>query len=186
MTKRRTILICIAGALAAIFVAQILFGLRSPQKNFKVKETPDFISIENSGETISLEKKGEEWFCAEKKADAKKVERLLDRFREVQTLGVAARAPNEAALGRYGLDAPIVVRAKSGEKNLRSIFIGKESTSGSQVYIRIEGKKEIYLAQGNLRRDFTFSADDILEKESEEKNSAEISEIENSAIEITE
>lgn len=176
MTKRRTILICIAGALAIIFAAQILLGLRSPQKIFKVKEKPDFISIENSGETISLGKNGEEWLCAEKKADAKKTEILLEKFCEVQTLGIAARSANEAALERYGLDAPIVVRAKSGEKNLRSIFIGKESTSGSQVYVQIEGKKEIFLAQGNLRRDFTFSADDILEKEPEEQQEIEITE----------
>lgn len=179
MTKRRTILICIAGALTIIFAAQILLGLRSPQKIFKVKEKPDFISIENSGETISLEKNGEEWLCAEKKTDAKKTEILLERFCEVQTLGIAARSANEAALERYGLDAPIVVRAKSGEKNLRSIFIGKESTSGSQVYVQIEGKKEIFLAQGNLRRDFTFSADDILEKEPDKKD-------EQQEIEITE
>lgn len=186
MTKRRTILICIAGALAAIFVAQILLGQRSPRKNFKVKEIPDFISIENSGETISLTKNGEEWFCAEKKADARKVEHLLEEFCEVQTFGIVARSANEAAFERYGLNSPIIVRAKSGEKNLRSIFIGKESTSGSQFYVQIEGKKEIFLAQGNLRRDFTFSADDILEKETEEKNPAENSEGENSVIEITE
>lgn len=185
MTKRRMILICIAGALAMIFAAQILLGLRSPQKNFKVKETADFISIENSSEIISLKKNGDEWFCAEKKADAKKAEYLLEEFSEVQTLGVAARSADEAALERYGLDAPIIVRAKSGEKDLRAIFIGKESTSGSQAYVQIEGKKEIFLAQGNLRRDFTFSASDILEKDSAENSAGENS-TENSAIEITE
>ena len=185
MTKRRMILICIAGALAMIFAAQILFGLRSPQKNFKAKETADFISIENSGEIISLEKNGDEWFCAQKKADATKAEYLLEKFSEMQTLGVAARSADEAALERYGLDAPIVVRAKSGERDLRAIFIGKESTSGSQAYVQIEGKKEIFLAQGNLRRDFTFSASDILEKNPAENSAGENS-TENSAIEITE
>lgn len=178
-------MICIAGALAMIFVAQILLGLRSPQKNFKVKETADFISIENSGEIISLKKSGDEWLCAEKKADAKKAEYLLEKFSEVQTLGIVARSADEAALERYGLDAPIIVRAKFGEKDLRAIFIGKESTSGSQAYVRIEGKKEIFLAQGNLRRDFTFSASDILEKNPSENSEGENS-AETSAIEITE
>ena len=177
------ILICIAGALA--IAAQILLGLRSPQKNFKVKETADFILIENSGEIISLEKNGDEWLCAEKKADATKAKYLLEKFSEVQTLGVAARSADETALERYGLNAPIIVRAKSGEKDLRTIFIGKESTSGSQAYVQIEGKKEIFLAQGNLRRDFTFSASDILEKNPAENSESENS-IENSAIEITE
>lgn len=181
MTKRRTILICIAGALAVIFAAQMLLGLRSPQKNFKVKETADFISIENAGEIISLEKNGDEWLCASKKADAQKVEYLLEHFSEVQTLGIISRSAGEATMERYGLDAPIVVRAKSGGKELRALFIGKESTSGSQAYVQIEGRKEIFLAQGNLRRDFTFSIADILEKDS-----AENPENENSAIEITE
>ncbi len=181
MTKRRTILVCIAAALAAILAAQTILSLRSPQRDFKVKDAPDFISIENAGETISLEKSGEEWICSAKKADTKKAERLLDRFTEVQTLGVAARSADDTALERYGLDAPIVVRAKSGGKNLRAIFIGKESTSGSQAYVRIEGKKEIFLARGNLRRDFTFSAEDILEKDSSEKPEGQ-----DSAIEVTE
>ena len=185
MTKRRMILICIAGALAMIFAAQILLGLRSPQKNFKIKETADFISIENLGEIISLEKNGDEWLCAQQKADAKKAEYWLEQFSEVQTLGVAARSADEAALERYGLDAPIIVRAKSGEKDLRTIFIGKESTSGSQAYVQIESKKEIFLAQGNLRRDFTFSTSDILEKNPAENSEIENS-TENSAIEITE
>lgn len=142
MTKRRTILICIAGALATIFVAQILFGLRSPQKNFKVKETPDFISIENSDETILLEKNGDEWFCAEKKADAKKVERLLERFCEVQTLGVAARSSNEAALERYGLDAPITVRAKSGEKTCARFSSEKKARAARKFTLRLKAKKK--------------------------------------------
>lgn len=185
MTKRRTILICIAGALAAIFVVQIFLGMRSPQKTFKIKEKADFISIENSGETILLEKKGDEWFCASKKSDVKKAEYLVEKFCEVQTLGIVARSADDATLARYGLDAPIVVRGRAKEKDLRAIFIGKESASGSQAYVRIGSKKEIFLAQGNLRRDFTFLPDDIVEKDSAENSESE-NFTENSATEIFE
>ena len=54
-----------------------------------------------------------------------------------------------------------------GAKDFQKILVGKESVSGSQAYVKVNGKKEIYLAQGNLRRDWTFSLDDLKEKEPE-------------------
>lgn len=174
MTKRRIILIGVAGALAAIYIAQILLSLRSPQKTFTVKETPDFISIENSGELITAQKSGDEWICGANVLDATKVEYLVNEICNIKTLGVATRAADQNALTLYGLDAPITVCAKAGGKDLCTLLIGKESATGSQVYIQFAGKKEIYLAQGNLRRDFTFKPENLLQKEDEEETEKQI------------
>ena len=151
-SNRTKILAAVAATLAVICAAQLLLGLRSPQKTFKLKSEPDFISIESDGKTTTLNKNDNgEWFCASELLDTAKVELTQKSFNPLKTLGVTSRSSSKAALERYGLDNPVSLRVQSKGKTLLSILIGKDSSSGKQSYIQIEGKKEIYLARGNLR-----------------------------------
>ena len=172
ISKRTKILAATTAALAVICAAQFLMGLKSPQKTFKFKGTPDYISIENSGNKIVLQKSGDNWICDNQELDANKVEALQKSFVPLKTLGVTSRSANEAALERYGLDNPITVRAKEKDKELISFLIGKDGPSGSQAYIQIEGKKEIYLAKGNLRTLWQIDLES-LKPEAKEEESAE-------------
>ena len=172
ISKRTKILAATTAALAVICAAQFLMGLKSPQKTFKFKGTPDYISIENSGNKIVLQKSGDNWICDNQELDANKVEALQKSFVPLKTLGLTSRSANEAALERYGLDKPITVRAKEKDKELISFLIGKDGPSGSQAYIQIEGKKEIYLAKGNLRTLWQIDLES-LKPEAKEEESAE-------------
>ncbi len=168
ISKRTKILAGVAAALAVICVVQFLLGLRSPQKTFKLKGTPDYISIENSGNKIVLQKSGDNWICDNQELDANKVEALLRSVVPLKTLGVTSRSASEAVLERYGLDKPITVRAKAKDKDLISFLIGKDSSSGAQAYIQIEGKKEIYLAKGSLRSTWQIDLDKLKPEPKEE------------------
>ena len=151
-SKRTKILAAVAALLAAVCVLQFLLGLKSPQKTFKLKSAPDYISVENSEKSFVLQKNDDgEWFCGTEKMDAAKIEILIKSFSPLTTLGVTSRSASGAALERYGLDKPVLIRAKAKNKELLSIAIGKDSSSGSQSYVQLDGKKEIYLARGNLR-----------------------------------
>ena len=172
ISKRTKILAATTAALAVICAAQFLMGLKSPQKTFKFKGTPDYISIENSGNKIVLQKSGDNWICDNQELDANKGEPLQKSFVPLKTLGLTSRSANEAALERYGLDKPITVRAKEKDKELISFLIGKDGPSGSQAYIQIEGKKEIYLAKGNLRTLWQIDLES-LKPEAKEEESAE-------------
>lgn len=173
ISKRTKILAATTAALAVICAAQFLIGLKSPQKTFKFKGTPDYISIENSGNKIVLQKSGDNWICDNQELDANKVEALQKSFVPLKTLGVTSRSANEAALERYGLDKPITVRAKEKDKELISFLIGKDGPSGSQAYIQIEGKKEIYLAKGNLRTLWQIDLESLKPEAKEEKSAEE-------------
>ena len=166
-SKRTKILAGVAAVLAVICVAQFFLGLKSPQKTFKVKGEPDYISVENSGSALVLQRNGSDWFCGAQKLDKAKMDSLVKSLSVVKTLNVASRSDSAATLERYGLDQAISIQAKMGAKDFQKILVGKESVSGSQAYVKVNGKKEIYLAQGNLRRDWTFSLDDLKEKEPE-------------------
>ena len=167
LPKRTKILACVAAALAVICAAQFFLGLKSPQKTFKAKGEPDYISVENSGSALVLQRSGSDWFCGGQKLDKSKLDALVQSVSVVKTLNIASRSETPAALERYGLDKPILVEAKLGGKTFQKISIGKESVSGSQAYVQLNGKKEIYLAKGNLRRDWTLTLDDLKEKEEE-------------------
>ena len=151
-SKRTKILAAVAALLAVVCVLQFFLGLKSPQKTFKLKSAPDYISVENSEKSFVLQKNDDgEWFCGTEKMDAAKIEILIKSFSPLTTLGVTSRSASGAALERYGLDKPVLIRAKAKNKELLSIAIGKDSSSGSQSYVQLDGKKEIYLARGNLR-----------------------------------
>ena len=172
-SKRTKILAAVAAALFVICAAQFFIGLKSPQKTFRVKGEPDYISVENSGNTLVLQRNGSDWFCGAQKLDKAKMDSLVKSLSIVKTLNVASRSDSAATLERYGLDQAISIQAKMGAKDFQKILVGKESVSGSQAYVKLGAKKEIYLAQGNLRRDWTFSLDDLKEKELEEPKADE-------------
>lgn len=180
-SKRTKILAGVAALLAVICVAQFFLNLKSPQKTFKAKGDPDYISVENSGNTIVLQRNGSDWFCGAQKLDKSKMDSLVKSLSVVKTLNVASRSDSAATLERYGLDQAISIQAKMGSKDFQKILVGKESVSGSQAYVKVNGKKEIYLAQGNLRRDWTFSLDDLKEKEPEKPQADEAAQAEDSA-----
>ena len=182
-SKRTKILAGVAALLAVICVAQFFLSLKSPQKTFKVKGEPDYISVENSGNTIVLQRNGSDWFCGAQKLDKSKMDSLVKSLSVVKTLNVASRSDSAATLERYGLDQAISIQAKMGAKDFQKILVGKESVSGSQAYVKVNGKKEIYLAQGNLRRDWTFSLDDLKEKEPEEPQADESAQSDEAAAE---
>ncbi len=182
-SKRTKILAAVAAALFVICAAQFFIGLKSPQKTFKAKGEPDYISVENSGNTIVLQRNGSDWFCGAQKLDKAKMDSLVKSISAVKTLNVASRSDSAATLERYGLDQAIQIQAKMGARDFQKILVGKESVSGSQAYVKINGKKEIYLAQGNLRRDWTFSLDDLKEKEPEEPQADESAQSDEAAAE---
>ena len=182
-SKQTKILAAVAAALFVICAVQFFMGLKSPQKTFRAKGEPDCISVENSGNTLVLQRNGSDWFCGAQKLDKAKMDSLVKSISAVKTLNVASRSDSAAALERYGLDQAISIQAKMGAKDFQKILVGKESVSGSQAYVKINGKKEIYLAQGNLRRDWTFSLDDLKEKEPEEPQADESAQSDEAAAE---
>lgn len=159
ISKRTKILAAVAAALALVCAAQLLLGLRSPRKVFKLKSEPDYISVENSGTTTVLQKNDSDWICGTEALDANKVGLLIKGFSPLTTLGVTSRSASEAALERYGLDNPIKVCLKAKGKDLLTVLIGKNSSSGTQCYIQVNGKKEIFLARGNFRTAWEIKVD---------------------------
>ena len=169
ISNRTKILSCAAVILAIICAVQFLLGLRTPQKNFTVKGEADCISIESAGKSLVLQKNGGDWYCESERLDNEKVERMAKTFSPLTTLGTTSRSTSQSALERYGLDEPIAVTAKSKGKELISFLVGKDSSGGSQAYVQVNGKKEIYLAKGSLRTIWSADLESLKAAKAEEE-----------------
>ncbi len=187
---RKTILIAAIAALAIIYAFLLAASGRSPVKTHKLKDKIDFISVSTGEESVSLSLEGGLWYVGDEKAaaDDSKVEELSDALSQIKTLGTVSRSSAQSELERYGLAdvATITVTAESNGKTVRTVVIGKDASSSSTSYIRLDGSSETLLATGSLRSTFRVKADDLKMKTQEEPEAQENATPQESSSSITE
>ena len=158
MSKRKIILLTACVLLLGIYIAQLASSLRSSVKNKTLGADPDKLTIENVGTLIELAKSDDGWTVGERryKADTNGADALVDAVKNIRILDTVAQAGNDAVDERYEIDKAnaIVVKAYKGNELVRTLTIGKTSSTGSQSYLTLDGKKDIYLVSGTLRDTF--------------------------------
>ena len=168
MKTRKIILLAACAVLLCVCVVQGITGLKNPVKTFTLNDSPDKITISGDGLDVLLTLKVNTWYVGTdnfsvNKADA---DRIVNAVKEVKVLNSIGRTGNELLEERYGLgeSKAIKVSAFKNGKELRTITVGKTSSTGAQSYIVFGGNKEIFLASSNLRSAFDKSADDLRSK----------------------
>ena len=158
MSKRKIILLTACVLLLGIYIAQLASSLRSSVKNKTLGTDPDKLTIENAGTLIELAKSNDGWTVGERryKADTNGADALVDAVKNIRVLDTVAQAGNDAVDERYEIDKAnaIVVKAYKGNELMRTLTIGKASSTGSQSYLTLDGKKDICLVSGTLRDTF--------------------------------
>ena len=158
MSKRKIILLTACVLLLGIYIAQLASSLRSSVKNKTLGADPDKLTIENAGTLIELVKSDDGWTIGEKryKADTNTIDALVNAVKNIRVLDTVAQAGSDAVDERYEIDKAnaIVVKAYKGNELVRTLTIGKASSTGSQSYVTLDGKKDIYLVSGTLRDTF--------------------------------
>ncbi|MGI0528713.1 DUF4340 domain-containing protein [Treponema socranskii] len=158
MSKRKIILLTACVLLLGIYIAQLASSLRSSVKNKTLGADPDKLTIENASAVIELAKSDDGWTVGERryKADTNTVDALVNAVKNIRVLDTVAQAGNNMVDERYEIDKTnaIVVKAYKGNELVRTLTIGKASSTGSQSYLTLDGKKDIYLVSGTLRDTF--------------------------------
>lgn len=158
MSRRKIILLTACVLLLGVYIAQLASSLRSSVKNKTLGAEPDKIRIENAGDVIELVKSDDGWTVGERryKADTAAVDALVNALKNIRVLDTVAQAGSDAVDERYEIDKEnaIVVRAYKGDELVRTLTIGKTSSTGSQSYLTLDGKKDICLVSGTLRDTF--------------------------------
>ncbi|MGI5096947.1 DUF4340 domain-containing protein [Treponema socranskii] len=158
MSKRKIILLTACVLLFGIYIAQLASSLRSSVKNKTLGADPDKLTIENASAVIELAKSDDGWTVGERryKADTNIVDALVNAVKNIRVLDTVAQAGNDTVDERYEIDKTnaIVVKAYKGNELVRTLTIGKASSTGSQSYLTLDGKKDICLVSGTLRDTF--------------------------------
>ena len=172
---QKIVLLSLAAVLLCIYILQVSIGGKSKTQTLTLKEDVTSITIytgSDSANAISVSKDGDKYTVS--KADGSEsydamptaAESLFDSIKEMHILGNAARlsSSNEE---RFGLDANsrISVQAKAGDKILRSLQVGKNSSSGSQSYLTIDDSSQILISSSSLHTIFSVTMDSLRSKD---------------------
>lgn len=162
---RKLVLLAVIAVLAAVYAAQVAVSRRSSARTVRLEADPDrIVVVMGTDEDSALEavSDGGSWLvglsssAVRYPADEASVEGMLSALSEIKILGtVSSNAASDA--DRYGLDEStrITVRAYSGEKLLRTLTVGKNTSTASQCYVQLDGKSAVYLEEKALRGMFS-------------------------------
>ena len=166
--KKETIILIVA-----IVALGLYLGLRNnnrthytlPELNKVPIEKISRIVIKRKGETLTLKHHDSRWLIEPQgfKADEKRVKKMAEALSGLKLTALASES-GETARYKLGDNDAIRVSLYDGKKLLRDIRIGKTASTYHHTYVQFPGKKEIYLARGNFRREFDVKVDQIRDK----------------------
>ncbi len=166
--KKETIILIVA-----IVALGLYLGLRNNNRTHYTlphfdkipAEKIDRISIKRKGESFTIKHHNDSWLIEPQgfKADAAKLKKMVEALSGLNFTALAGES-GETARYDLGPDNAIQITMFNGDKKLRAINIGKVASTYHHTYVNLPGKKEVFLAEGDLRRDFDVNVDKIRDK----------------------
>ena len=145
--------------LLLLFLVAILRWAEKPRKDFQERlsllsfDPGEITSLELSlsdGTLLKLQRRGAEWFIGGNlKADRRRVEVLLSLFSTLEAERTVDPAPSSWAC--YGLNSPRRLHLRRGKVSLPTVFLGDKAPAGESVYLRVEGRPELFLVSSEKR-----------------------------------
>ena len=157
--------------LVAVVIVLILYlVLRSTNRiHYKLPYVPRIdgeqitkLEITRDGKSIPLNKKDNKWFVGPNNyaADSNKVKSMMETVEKLKLTTLVSESKNYF---RYDLseDKKIVVKAWAGNRLEREFEIGKAATTYRHTHVKLSTDPNVYQAQGEFRRRFDQSIDDL-------------------------
>ncbi|MBP5403243.1 MAG: DUF4340 domain-containing protein [Treponema sp.] len=164
MTRRKIFLLTLIAALTLVYIFQILFSPKGEFQELSIKQSFDSVKIENSGNSITIKKTDSDYLInSEFPGKSEAAEYIFNSITSIKIIDTISKNPKDQDFERYGLVNPVRVTALEGSKKIRTLKIGKTSSTGNQTYIQLDDKKEIYLVSGNLNSSFNVTEDSLLD-----------------------
>lgn len=171
---RKIILLSLIALLLIVYICQLAVTGKNNIRTISFQESPDsLLMVKGSGSANAsnswrLSYENSSWVAGEKKypADVSSASKMAETLKNIKLLGVIANTPGTSA-ENYGLseNEKITVTAFKDGKVLRSVVIGKDTVSGGQCYVQVDGKDTVYLAEGGLHSIYSVTLDAVRSKD---------------------
>jgi hypothetical protein len=182
MTKQKTILFSAIAVLLLVYIFQVCLSFEKTTTEISIKDKPDFISLEYSGNITAIKNNGTQWLTEKNQYPIgnANVNTIMAPLENLKILEKVSTIKSESALSRFGLSNPLVIKAtlkntplktltkgksiKGASKKLSAILIGKPSSTGNQTYIKFEGNNDVYLASGDFSALLSMTEESLRDK----------------------
>lgn len=168
---RKIILLSCIAVLLCIYIVQLALSHRTGIKAMPLAGDVDSLTIQTAASEVRLTRKDGSWFVSrgegqtEYEASQAIVDSLLTDVKDLKLLATASRSAGSDS-ARYGLDdaSKIVVTAYTGQTAVRTLHVGKATSTNSQNYVQLGNDAAVYIIGASLHRDFDKQCDDIRSK----------------------
>ncbi|MCR5218972.1 DUF4340 domain-containing protein [Treponema sp.] len=160
--------------LIAVFLCVYIVQLATEGKNeTRILSLSSFDSIEinwkDGADDVALKliKKDGKYFTEKNnyEVDASSVNDMEEVLKSINVLSTVASSVKDNE-ERYGLgsDNAITVKVYDGNKIVRSILVGKDSSTNTRSFVRLDDEKEVVTVQGALHSIFAVTEDTVRSK----------------------
>ena len=168
---RKIILLSCIAVLLCIYIVQLALSRRTGIKSMPLQGEVDALTIQTANSEVRLTQRDGSWFVSrgegqtEYEASQAIVDSLLSDVKDLKLLATASKSAGSDS-ARYGLDdaSKIVVTAYSASVPVRTLHVGKATSTNSQNYVQLDNDAAVYIVGTTLHRDFDKQCDDIRSK----------------------
>jgi hypothetical protein len=173
MNSRTTLLLVM---LVAIFGGLVVWdhykGTTTEKVEAKSKRILDLnpkvitgIDLVRSNQTLVLERSGDNWDMKQPlvtRADASAVNSILDELEFAERMRtITEKELQGVSMVDFGLDPPVARVTLHGKKRPLGLLIGHETPTKDAVYVEVEGRKEVYVANKSLQDRLNQTVDSL-------------------------
>ena len=181
MKPRKIVLLSCIAFLAVVCLIQAILAGKNPVKTLKFDGSFDQILIAKNGSEINLTLDGSDWYVGNDDfiANQSDINSITNNLKEIKVLDTVGRLSSDDFNARWDLneEKAITVKALKAGSEVRSIRVGKASSTGSQTYLTVGNSKDVYLVSGNLVSLFSKTEDSLKSKQVFTLNEAAVSEV---------
>ncbi len=168
---RKIVLLSSIAVLLCIYIIQLVLSGRNGIKSMPLEAEIDALTVQTASSELRLTLRDGSWFVSrgegqtEYEAAQSIVDGMLSDVKELKLLATAARSAGSDS-ARYGLDdaSQIVVTAYSSSKPVRTLHVGKATSTNSQNYVQLDNDAAVYIVGSAMSRDFDKQCDDVRSK----------------------
>ena len=172
---QKIVLLSLAAVLLCVYIIQLSIGGKSKTQTLTIKEEITSLELCTGSEqsnTIILNKNEDKYTISNADgsetydADTITASSLFDNIKEIHILGNAAKL-SSANEERFGLDqnSRITVKVKAGDKTVRTVCIGKNSSSGNQSYLTVDDSNQILICSTSMHSIYATTMDSLRTKD---------------------
>lgn len=169
LSVRKIILLSLIAVLLVVYILQLVISGANDGYSLVLKESPDTILIQNGTKTqIKIVNSNGIWLLKEGSenpeenyailpANTETVNQMVTLLSKIEVLGLVSRNADNERFGFTENESVKIICSKEG-KILRTLELGKNSSTYQQVYAKVDESNNVVLVSGNPKTlfDVTF------------------------------